>query len=170
MSAFPALISVTESDEPFLIELYASTRTAEMAIVPWSDDQKRTFLKMQFEAQDRYYRERYPNASFEIIKLNGRSVGRLYQAQLADEIRIIDIAFLPEHFDQDIFIELLREILRKGERDGKAVRIYLEDSDATTEIFINLGFQKIDRHGIYFLWEYKPAHLKSETKTPVLSA
>ncbi|HEX9931071.1 MAG TPA: hypothetical protein VGB02_21225 [Pyrinomonadaceae bacterium] len=170
MKAFPALISVTESDEPFLIELYASTRAAEMAIVPWSDDQKRTFLKMQFEAQDRYYRERYPNASFEIIKLNGRSVGRLYQAQLADEIRIIDIAFLPEHFDQDIFIELIEVILRKGERDGKAVRIYLEDSDATTEIFINLGFQKIDRHGIYFLWDYKPAPLKSEAKTPVLNA
>ena len=170
MSAFPVLFSVTESDEPFLIELYASTRAAEMAIVPWGDDQKRAFLKMQFEAQDRYYRERYPNASFEVIKLNERSVGRLYQAQLADEIRIIDLAFLPEHFDQDIFIELLKEILQKGERDEKAVRIYVEDSDATTEIFINLGFQKIDRHGIYFLWEYKPAPLKSQAKTPVLSA
>lgn len=53
MSASPALVSITESDEQFLTELYASTRAAEMAIVPWESEQKRAFLKMQFEAQDR---------------------------------------------------------------------------------------------------------------------
>jgi hypothetical protein len=164
MSAFPALVSITKSDEQFLTELYASTRAAEMAIVPWNGEQKRAFLKMQFEAQDRYYRERYPNASFEIIKLDDRPVGRFYHAELADEIRIIDLAFLPEHFDQNIFIKLVEEILQKGDRAGKPVQIYLEAGDQTIEIFANLGFQKIDEHGLYFLWQYQPAALKATIK------
>ncbi len=170
MPTLPVLASVTESDTAFLIELYASTRAAEMAIVPWTNDQKYAFLKMQFEAQDRYYRERYPNASFEIIKLKEHPVGRLYQAELAEEIRIIDLAFLPEQFDRNIFVGLLKEILQKGERIGKAVRIYLEDFDPTTEVFINLGFQKIDRQGIYFLWENKPALLKTEDNAQTFGA
>lgn len=161
MSAFPALVSITESDAMFLMELYASTRSQEMAIVPWSGDQKRAFLKMQFEAQDRFYRERYPNASFEIIKLDDRPVGRLYHAELTDEIRIIDLAFLPEHFDKNIFIKLLERILQKGERAGKPVKIYLEASDPIIEIFADHGFQKIDQLGIYFLWQYQPAALKT---------
>jgi ribosomal protein S18 acetylase RimI-like enzyme len=170
MSASSALISVKESDELFLIELYASTRAVEMANAPWSAEQKQAFLKMQFDAQNSYYRERYPNASFEVIQLNDRSVGRLYQAELADEIRIIDLAFLPEHFDEGVFTELLTEILQKGERIGKKVQIYLEDSDPAIQIFINLGFQKIDVHGIYFLWQRLPAVVKTENKASALSA
>ena len=116
---------------------------------------------MQFEAQTRYYRERYPSASFEIIKFGDRPVGRLYHAELADQIRIIDLAFLPEHFDKNIFIELLDKMRQKGEEAGKPVKIYLEADDPTIEIFVSLGFQKIDEHGIYFLWQYQPAALKT---------
>lgn len=161
MSSILALVSVTESDVSFLTELYASTRAIEMAIVPWTDEQKREFLRIQFEAQDQHYRERYPNASFEIIKLDDHPVGRLYHAELADEIRIIDLAFLPEQFDNKVFIQLVERILQKGERAGKPVQIYLEASDPTIEIFVNLGFRKINQHGIYFLWQYQPAALKT---------
>jgi hypothetical protein len=170
MSSILALVSVTESDVSFLTELYASTRAIEMAIVPWTDEQKREFLRIQFEAQDQHYRERYPNASFEIIKLNEQQVGRLYQAELADEIRIIDLAFLPQYFNEHIFILLLKEILQKGEQTGKPVRIFLESFDPTTQIFINLGFNKIDEHGIHFLWERKPTLVKTEEKASVLGA
>ncbi len=164
MSPSTVLVSVTESDEPFLSNFYALTRAPELSVVPWSDDQKRAFLQSQFEAQNRYYRERYPNASFEIIKINDRAVGRFYHAELADEIRIIDLAFLPEDFDEKIFIELVREILQKGEQAGKPVRTFLENFDPTTEIFRNLGFEKIEEHGIYFLWQFKPAALKTTIK------
>jgi ribosomal protein S18 acetylase RimI-like enzyme len=157
----PILSPVSESDEPFLSDLYASTRAAEMALVPWSDEQKRAFLKMQFEAQQAYYRERYPNASFDLIKTHDRPIGRLYLAELTDEIRIIDIAFLPDRFDRNVFVELIEEILQKGEESGKPVRIYLENNDPQTEIFVNLGFQKIEEHGIYFLWQREPARSKA---------
>ena len=153
------LTPVSSSDEPFLVELYASTRAEEMALVPWGSEQKQAFLQMQFEAQSRYYRERYPNASFDLIKLNDSSVGRLYTAELSDEIRIIDLTFLPDYFDPEIFVALIGEILQKAAQVDKPVRIYLENYNPQTEIFVRLGFRKIAEHGIYFLWQHAPAEL-----------
>ncbi|HSK72348.1 MAG TPA: GNAT family N-acetyltransferase [Pyrinomonadaceae bacterium] len=155
------LTPVSNSDEAFLVELYASTRAEEMALVPWSGEQKQAFLRMQFEAQDQYYRERYPNASFDLIKLNDHPVGRLYLAELADEIRIIDLAFLPAHFDAGVFVALVEEVLQKGARVGKPVSVYLEINDPNTEIFVRLGFRKIGEQGIYFLWQHDSAVLRA---------
>ena len=161
MPASSILTPVSSSDEPFLVELYASTRAEEMALVPWDGEQKRLFLQMQFEAQNQYYRERYPNASFDLIKRDDCPVGRLYLAELADEIRIIDLTFLPAHFDPQVFEALIKEILQKAERIGKSVRIYLENYNPQTEIFVRLGFRKIGEHGIYSLWQRDSAVLSA---------
>jgi hypothetical protein len=158
------LTPVSSSDEPFLVELYASTRAEEMALVPWDGEQKRLFLQMQFEAQNQYYRERYPNASFDLIRRDDCPVGRLYLAELADEIRIIDLTFLPAHFDPQVFEALIKEILQEGAQVGKPVRIYLENYSPQTEIFVRLGFQKIDEQGIYFLWQRDPADLTADAQ------
>jgi hypothetical protein len=165
-----SLIPVNESDKSFLVELYAATRAEEMAAVPWSDEQKQAFLQMQSEAQNLYYREIYPNASFNIIKSNDESIGRFYFAELADEFRIIDLAFLSQHFDKDTFIKLIRKVLQKGETSGKAVQIYLESFNPLAEIFTDLGFQKIGQHGIYFLWRHQTAVLKATIKASVINA
>src|SRR3712207_8583920 len=42
---------VEPSDDEFLLDVYASTRSEELAPVPWTDEQKRAFLRMQFDAQ-----------------------------------------------------------------------------------------------------------------------
>lgn len=162
MTAESSLLTpVSSSDEPFLVELYASTRAEEMALVPWSGERKQAFLQMQFEAQNSYYRERYPNASFDLIKFNDSPVGRLYIAELADEIRIIDLTFLPAHFDPQVFETLIEEILQKAAQVGKPVRTFLENYNPQTEIFVRLGFRKIGEHGIYFLWQRDSADLRT---------
>lgn len=165
-----SLIPVKESDKPFLIELYSSTRAEEMATVPWSDEQKQAFLQKQFEAQNISYRERYPNASFDIIKLNDERIGRFYLAELADEIRIIDLAVLPQHFNREFYIKLIEKVLKKGEIDGKPVQIYLESFNPLAEIFARLGFQKAGEHGIYFLWRHLSAVVEVAVKSSAINA
>ncbi len=170
MSASINLIPADESDTSFLIELYASTRVEEMAVVPWSEEQKLSFLQMQFDAQNLYYRERYPNASFDIIKLNDEPVGRFYLAELANEIRIIDLAFLPQRFDREIFVKLIEKVLRKGAAIGQPVQIYLESFNPLAEIFSDLGFQKVGEHGIYFLWRHQFAAAQATLNTSAINA
>lgn len=133
-----------------------------MNILPWSEAQKKAFLQMQSEAQTRHYRERYPNASFDLIKLGEQSVGRFYVADLEDEIRIIDLAFLPAFYDRKIYVLLVMQVLRKAALNSKPVRIHLEYNDPQTEIFVAAGFQKIETNGLYFLWESQPSGCESD--------
>ncbi|MGI8642372.1 MAG: GNAT family N-acetyltransferase [Pyrinomonadaceae bacterium] len=164
------LSPIVDFDDSFLLAVYASTRAEEMAVVPWSSEKKQAFLQMQFEAQNLYYRERYPNASFDFIKLNEEPIGKFYLAELADEIRIIDLAFLPQHFDKDVFIKLIEKVLQKGETTGKPVQIYLKSFNPLAEIFIDSGFQKAGEHGIYFLWRHQPAVVKAAVKASAINA
>src|SRR5882672_3989068 len=94
-TASVALQSVALGDEAFLFEVYASTRTAELAATGWSEPQQESFLRMQFQAQDKHYRGNYPGADLQIIRVDGQPAGRLYIHRRAGEIRIMDIALLP---------------------------------------------------------------------------
>jgi hypothetical protein len=64
-------------DEPFLYDLYASTRAAELAALDWSSAQQEAFLSLQFRAQQAHYAE-YPNADPQIIVEVDRAIGRLF--------------------------------------------------------------------------------------------
>jgi hypothetical protein len=65
--------------------------------VDWETAQKEKFLRMQFNAQHKYYTENYPGANFQVILMDEQPVGRLYTHNRENEIRIMDIALLPEN-------------------------------------------------------------------------
>src|ERR1044072_941823 len=88
---------VQQDDEKFLFDVYASTRTEELSQTGWDDALKQAFLLMQFAAQQQHYRSRFPEGDHRIIVKDNRSIGRLYTARTDQEIRILDIALLPEH-------------------------------------------------------------------------
>ena len=71
------LRAATLDDERFLSQIYAATRSSELAMVAWTETEKSAFVELQFRAQDQYYREHYSNTSFDVIASDGQSVGRL---------------------------------------------------------------------------------------------
>ncbi len=149
---------VTSSDEAFLLALYSSVRADEMAMVPWSDEQKSTFLKMQLDAQHKHYTEKYPQGSFQIIKADEKNIGRLYTCELDDEMRIIDISIMPEFRGKGIGAKIISDILRDA---AKPVRIYLESFNPSQSLFERMGFEPVSDEGIYQLWEKKVFGIKS---------
>ncbi len=88
---------ITPADEAFLFKVYAGTRREELAQAPWDEAQKRAFLTFQFNAQHQHYQSEFANAAFHVILDDDTPLGRLYVDRRADEIRILDIALLPEH-------------------------------------------------------------------------
>ena len=87
---------VRPEDEPFLFELYASTRSDEMALVGWDKRQQEAFLRMQFNAQRSSYAMQFPNADYRIIVHDDRAAGRLIVDRSGEDILLIDVALLPE--------------------------------------------------------------------------
>jgi ribosomal protein S18 acetylase RimI-like enzyme len=145
-----------EADRPFLAVLYASTRAMELAIVPWTDEQKQTFLQWQFDAQTSHYDQHYAGADFMIIEREGVPIGRLYLDRGPLEIEIVDIALLPEFRGCGLGTRLLRDVLREGEESGKPVKIYVEHFNPARHLYDRLGFQHVDTNGVYHVMKWMP--------------
>ncbi len=150
------LSPIDNFDVPFLLTVYASTRSKEMAVVSWSDEQKRIFLEMQFQAQHNYYLSRYPNASYSIINLDGQPIGRLYIERQVDKIKILDITVLPEYRNRGVGTKLITEITQAGEQAEKPVQIYIENYNPSANLFSRLGFHPVAEEGINLLWQWNP--------------
>jgi len=99
------------ADEPFLYQVYMSTRLEELASLPWDEAQRQAFLTMQFAAQRHHYHTQYNDASFEVILCDGEPSGRLYVARWPEEIRIIDIALAPAYRGRGVGTALITSSL-----------------------------------------------------------
>jgi ribosomal protein S18 acetylase RimI-like enzyme len=157
-----ALRPITADDREFLLAVYASTREEEMARVDWNEDQKKDFLGMQFDAQDRYYRENYPGYEFQVILVSGIPAGRLYLHRRPAEIRIMDIALLPGFRRQGIGEKLLREILAEGQMKSLPVTIHVEKFNPAFHLYERLGFSLVEDKGVYCFLKWTPSQPKSE--------
>ena len=139
----------TPEDVPFLRHVYATTREDEMQRVPWSDEEKRAFLDMQFNAQKQHYERYYPQCEFLVIELEGEPVGRLYIDRGESDIEIVDIALVPEVRGRGIGKMLLEEILEEGRVTGKKIAIYVEHFNPARRLYDRLGFRHVDTNGVY---------------------
>jgi ribosomal protein S18 acetylase RimI-like enzyme len=141
----------TAADRELLEAIYAGTREPELALVAWDDTAKRAFLAQQFDAQDKHYREHYPGATFDVIEADGVPAGRLYVHWGDADIRIMDIALLPEFRGRGIGTQLLRDLLEAGRTSGCSVSIHVERDNPAQRLYERLGFRAAGQHGIYTL-------------------
>src|ERR1700754_2284345 len=102
-----SLRAVGPDDERFLFELYASTRSEEVAAWGWNDAQREAFLKMQFNAQQQHYRFQYRGADHRIILADGERAGRLYVWRDEAQTLLVDIALLPVYRGAGIGTEVI---------------------------------------------------------------
>ncbi|SDT96921.1 GNAT family N-acetyltransferase [Halopseudomonas salegens] len=149
------LINESDADRSFLERLYASTRKEELAPVPWPDAQKAEFLRTQFEAQDLHYRSHYSDTLRQLIRIDGALAGRLYVQRREHELRIVDIALLPEYRGRGIGALLLGQVLEEARAASKAVRIHVEKNNPAYRLYQRLGFNKLEEKGVYDLLEWR---------------
>ena len=129
------LRSVRDSDYSFMESLYRTTREAELAMTPFNEHQKTLFIQQQFSAQTQHYHSHY----------------------CSDEIRIVDIAILPEYQDSGAGSHLLQKIVKEGNEKGLPVRIHVEQNNPAKKLYERLGFKEVSRfNDVYILMETTP--------------
>ena len=129
-------------------------RAEEMALVDWPDAQKEQFLRMQFQAQHSYYHDQFRQATFDVIELKGDPVGRLYVDRRAQEIRIIDIALLPEYRGQGIGGEIMQSLLNEAVGSNRSVSIHVEQNNPALNLYRRLGFRHVSDEGVYYFMQW----------------
>jgi ribosomal protein S18 acetylase RimI-like enzyme len=146
-------------DEPFLLQLYFSTRADELKLVPWDDAQKEAFLRSQFALQTHHYRKYYPDAAFLIVQFDDKPIGRLYVDRSDRYIHVIDIALLPEYRGAGIGGRLMQDVLSEAAAAGKTVQIHVERNNPALRLYERLRFRMLEDKGIYLLMEWSPGRL-----------
>jgi RimJ/RimL family protein N-acetyltransferase len=143
-------------DEPFLIDLYRSTRLEELALTNWDDSQRDAFVRMQFNAQQTHYRQNYPEAEHLIILVDGKSAGRLYVAEIKSEIRIVDVTILTEYRNAGLGTQIVRRLMDQAAAIKKPLTIYVESFNPSLRLFGRLGFIKSGESGYSYLLKWQP--------------
>jgi ribosomal protein S18 acetylase RimI-like enzyme len=136
-------------DTALLLRVYAETRRDELASTGWPAEQRQAFLRMQFAAQDSHYRQYFAAAHFDIVEAWGSDVGRFYVDRADDEIRVLDIALLPEYRGRGLGGALLRAVLAEAGASGRRVALHVERNNPAAALYQRLGFVVVDHQGIY---------------------
>ena len=150
------LRTATESDYEFMRGLYASTRAEEMQYFPFDDGQKRAFVDAQFAAQCQHYATHYPTCERNIVERDGEPIGRLWVDEWPDQIRLVDIALVPQCRGSGIGSSLVRDVLDRGARVQKPVTIHVEAYNPALGLYRRLGFEPVDTNGVYYLMKWSP--------------
>jgi GNAT superfamily N-acetyltransferase len=140
---------INDADLPFLCTVYGSTREDELMLTDWDDARKATFVEMQFTAQHAYYQEHYDRADFLVVLVDNVPAGRLYVNRGKSDIRIVDIALLPDHRGHGIGGRILASLLAEARATGRTVSIHVEKFNPAMRLYHRLGFQKVEDKGVY---------------------
>jgi GNAT superfamily N-acetyltransferase/quercetin dioxygenase-like cupin family protein len=141
-------------DEAFLFELYASTRQEELDAWGWAPEMRTTFLSLQFRASQSY-RATFPDAEFQIVLLDGAKAGRLVVHRTREELRVVDIALLPQHRNAGIGTALLQRIFGEAAATKKPLRLKVLKASRAGRFYQRLGFVKTGETELHLEMEWR---------------
>ena len=148
-----SLREATPEDEPFLLEVYASTRLEELEGFGWSAEQKHAFIKMQFLARERVY----PRVDNRIILFEGRPVGRLQVERTDTSILLRDIEILTEFRNAGIGSRLVQDLMSEASAAGKPIHLHVVAVSPAVRFYERLGFHQTGGDAAYLEMKWVPA-------------
>jgi ribosomal protein S18 acetylase RimI-like enzyme len=150
-----SLRKATQSDIPFMISLYASTRTEELAMTNFSEQEKLSFIEQQFNAQYAHYNQHYCSDFFNIVELDGEAVGRFFVDYWKSEIRIVDIVLAPKQRNTGLGSYLFQTLFQQAKEMAKPVTIHVEHNNPAKRLYERLGFTlKTQTNEVYLLMQW----------------
>ena len=156
MTAHVELRPLTPQDAALELLVYAGTREEELRQVPWSDEQKAVFVAQQFAAQSAHYAAHYPGITRDAILVDGQDAGRLLVLRRDGDLRIVDVALLPEFRGRGAGRHVLEQLLAEAARAGCRVSIHVEQTNRARSLYERLGFREVAQEGPYLRMECAP--------------
>lgn len=148
---------VPDRDAAFLDRLYASTRAEELAQTGWSEAEVARFLHEQSRLQRAHYREHYPEAEFLLFVAHRQPVGRLYLDERERELRLMDIALLPEWRGGGRGSAMLQALQEEAASQSLAITLHVEPFNRAARLYRRLGFEIVEIRGVYQFMRWAPA-------------
>jgi ribosomal protein S18 acetylase RimI-like enzyme len=134
----------TAADEAFLRALHATTRD-DLTGLAWDAATRNALLRLQFDAQDRSWRQAHPAADFDVALVDGEPVGRLVVDRDGAEVHVVDITVSPEQRGRGIASELLGRVVGEAHAGGRPVLLHVDRGNVVARrLYERLGFTTVD--------------------------
>lgn len=92
-----------------------------------------------------YLEESISEYPYEILLFDGKEIGCLSVQETPSEYFINEIQMIPEYQSQGIGTEIIKQLIRKAERQQKSIRLeVLQTNTAAIKLYARLGFIKTD--------------------------
>lgn len=128
----------TPHDEVFLERLYYSTREDLQALGPAAEP----LVRMQYRAKTQGYRQQYPQASTYVIEKHHQAIGQMVLNVAPSEIRMIELAFLPEQRRRGWGKAVMRAIQHHAAHLSSTIVLTVgQDNHAAKSLYSALGFR-----------------------------
>lgn len=146
------------TDEPFLLQLYASTREDELRAAGWDAAQCDAFVRMQFDLQRRAYRAHHPTSSCHVIHVaaTGEPVGRVWLAERDCELRLLDICVLPAWRGLGIGAACLATLQSRAGARGLPLRLHVHTGNSARRLYERMGFVALGVDGLHQSMQWHP--------------
>src|SRR5438105_9620513 len=150
------LRAITGDEDEFLLKVYETTRADELAQVEWEAGKREAFVRWKVQLQRQEYQTRFPDAEYNIILIDGTPAGRIWIGRDERQIRLLDIALLPEFQNRGAGTALMKSLIEESRRINKPLRhmVFMLNADAH-RFYERLGFVVIEDLGAYRHMEWK---------------
>jgi ribosomal protein S18 acetylase RimI-like enzyme len=129
------------ADQVFIERLYRSTRD-DLCQVDAEDDFIDELIGMQFNAQQVGYGDMYPNAMYFVVEKQQESIGRIVVDFGRNDIRVIDIAFIPQARGRGYGEIVLRAMQKAAQESHTPLTLCVQQGNfAAKQLYHKLGFR-----------------------------
>ncbi|WP_088285695.1 GNAT family N-acetyltransferase [Ideonella sp. A 288] len=146
------------ADRSFLLAAYAHSRADVLAMADWDAATFASFMQLQFDAQERGYRSRFPASVCSVIECGGQPIGRLWVDHGAEAIHLLDITVLASHRRRGLGTECLLRLMDQARAAGLPLSLQVLHANPARRLYARLGFVAEAEHGLYTAMAWRAGH------------
>jgi GNAT superfamily N-acetyltransferase len=154
MSQILTLRPTRADDQEFLYRLFYSVHSEKLRLGPLGEEEKTKLVELMYQGFIRHYSSLAPVSDDRLILLNNESIGRMILLQTREEIRLADLAILPEYRQRGIGSALIGQVQTESMMSKRPVRLQVAQFDRALGLYRRLGFYKTDVEGPYIHLEW----------------
>lgn len=130
--------------------LYRLKKTAYFELV------EHTFGSWDESFQRRYFDQQYSDDRYEIVEVDGKSVGAMAVMEYSDYVFLAEIQLLPEFQNRGIGTAVISDLLSKAKNIGKPVHVQLLKGNRVVSLYQRLGFSVYEETKTHYKMKHFP--------------
>jgi ribosomal protein S18 acetylase RimI-like enzyme len=144
------LRSAGPNDREVLWEIFRSSRAGAPLELP------EPLLRMQHSAREAAYRAAYPDATDDLILIDGAVVGRVLVCRSPGEHRVVDLAVIQQHQGRGVGTRVLHSLAEEASKAGKPLRLTVATDNPAARLYRRIGFAIVSSDGVNLQLELAP--------------